>query len=299
MDWNDLRYFLAVSRAGTLAGAARELGVEHTTVGRRIAALESALGVRLFSRGPEGFSLTAAGKDVVPRAEGIAAHVDAIARLVLGTDQRAEGRVRLTIPDALNGYTMQALAQLRELHPTLMVEILCDNRDLDIRRGEADIAVRLRDTRDPELIGRRIGGAAWALYASPAYIVRKGKPVSAEELRGHDVIGFDVSLAGVPGAVWLHAHAGGANMVLRGNSVAAVFDATLVGLGLAPLPRFMADPAPGLLRVTPEIVGSRDIMLVVHPDLARVARVRATMDFLIELFARDTELWSGAAPRPD
>ncbi len=296
MDWNDLRYFLAVSRAGTLAGAARELGVEHTTVGRRIAALESALGVRLFSRGPEGFSLTLAGNDIVPRVEGIAAHVDAIERLVSGTDQRPEGRVRLTIPDALNAYTMQALAQLRELHPALMVEILCDNRDLDLRRGEADLAVRLRDTRDPELIGRRIGGAAWALYASPAYIARKGKPPSAEELQGHDVIGFDASLAGVPGAVWLRAHGGSANMVLRGNSVAAVFDATLVGLGLAPLPCFMADPAPGLVRVTPEIVGSRDIMLVVHPDLAKVARVRATMDFLIELFARDAELWSGASP---
>ncbi len=182
MDWNDLRYFLAVARAGTLAGAARELGVEHTTVGRRITALESALGVRLFTRGPEGFSLSAAGKDIVPRAEGIAGHVDAIERLVSGTDQRAEGLVRLTIPDALNGYTMQALTQLRELHPALMVEILCDNRDLDLRRGEADLAIRLRDTRDPELIGRRIGGAAWAVYASPVYVARKGGLKSAREL---------------------------------------------------------------------------------------------------------------------
>jgi DNA-binding transcriptional LysR family regulator len=296
MDWNDLRYFLAVARAGTLAGAARELGVEHTTVGRRISALESALGVRLFSRGPEGLSLTAAGKDVVPRAEGIAAHVDAIERLVTGTDQRAEGRVRLTIPDALNAYMMQALAQLRELHPALIVEVLCDNRDLDLRRGEADLAIRLRDTRDPELIGRRIGGGAWGLYASRSYLARKGGLTSAEALQGHDVIGFDASLAGVPGAVWLGAHAQGANVVLRGNSVAAVFDAALVGLGVAALPCFMADRAPELRRLTPGTIGSRDIMLVVHPDLARVARVRATMDFLIDLFARDAELWSGASP---
>lgn len=295
LDWNDLRYFLAVSRAGTLVGAARELGVEHTTVSRRLAALERALDTRLFIRGPEGLTLTAAGTDLLPPAEEMQRNADAIERLVAGQDQKIEGKVRLTIPEAMNSYALQALTGLRERHPGLLVEVLSDNRDLDIRRGEADLAIRIRDISDPDLIGRRIGSSTWALYATPAYIERKGSIASPEQLRAHDLIQYDASLARIPGALWLAAHAHEANVVLRGNSVAAVCDAATVGFGVAALPCFLGDKNPALRRLYPEQIGGADIMLVVHPDLARVARVRATMDFLVELFLRDAALFTGDA----
>ena len=295
MDWNDLRYFLAVSRTGTLVGAARELGVEHTTVSRRLAALERALDTRLFIRGPEGLSLTAAGTDLLLPAEEMQRNADAIERLVAGQDQKIEGKVRLTIPEAMNTYALQALAALRERHPGLLVEVLSDNRDLDIRRGEADLAIRIRDISDPDLIGRRIGSSTWALYAAPAYIERKGTISSPEQLGGHDLIQFEASLARIPGAVWLAAHAHAANVVVRGNSVAAVADAATVGFGVAALPCFLGDRNPALRRFYPERIGGADIMLVVHPDLARVARVRATMDFIVELFLRDAALFTGDA----
>jgi DNA-binding transcriptional LysR family regulator len=297
MDWNDLRYFVAVAEAGTLVGAGRALGVEHTTVARRITALETALNARLFARGPDGLALTAAGEAILPQVETIRREVDAIGRAVSGQDLKIEGKVRLTIPESMTTYVLQALTQLRERHPGLMVEIVSDNRELDLRRGEADLALRIRDVKDPELVARRLAIAGWALYAAPAYIERKGIPASPQELRGHDLVGFDSSLAQIPGAVWLAEHGEGASFVLRGNSLAAVYDAAVVGFGLAALPCFMADRAAELRRISAERIGSAAIMLVAHPDLSRVARVRATMDFFIELFARDADLWSGESGR--
>jgi DNA-binding transcriptional LysR family regulator len=292
-DWNDLRYLLAVSQAGTLAGAARDLGVEHTTVGRRLTALETALGVRLFTRGPEGLTPTHAADEVLPLAREIASHADAIERRVAGGDARIEGTVRLTTSEALSGYFVKLSGTLRERHPNLMVEILSGNRVYDLGRGEADLAIRVAETSDTELVSRKVATAGWSLYAASSYVERKGVPAAPEELRGHEVIGFDKSLGAVPGALWLQEHAEGAQVVLRGNSIIAALNACLLGLGIAVLPCFLGDPEATLQRLTPQVVGGRPVFLVVHPDLARVARVRAVMDFMVETFARDASRWSG------
>ena len=300
MDWNDLRYFLAIARTGTLVKAGKQLGVEHSTVGRRLSALEAALGAKLFARGPEGLSLTAAGQTLLPSAEAIAAHIEEIGRRVSGGDARIEGTVRVTIPEAVNAYMIQVLTGLRERHPALLVEVLSDNRAFDLRRGEADLALRVRGTDDPELISRKVGSAAWSLYASPDYIARKGPLANPGDLQGHDVIGFAPSLIGVVGGQWLETHARTSNVVLRANSLGAALDATVVGFGLAPLPCFMGDSSPVLRRLVPGLlIGAHDITLVAHPDLARVARVRATMDYLIEVLQRDAALWSGETPALD
>lgn len=185
------------------------------------------------------------------------------------------------------------LAVLRERHPGLMVELLSANRVLDLRRGEADLAVRFTDVTDPELVVKRFADAGWSLYASAAYLKRKGPVSSAVDVRGHDVIGFDASLANIIGALWLTHHGKGANVVLRANSIAAAQSAGGHGFGVVPLPCFVAERDPALVRVVPELVGSKDILLVVHPDLTRAARVRATMDFLSELFTRDAAKWEG------
>jgi DNA-binding transcriptional LysR family regulator len=296
-DWNDFRYFLAIAKAGTFAGAARELGVEHTTVARRLTALEGALGTKLFVRGPDGFTLTAAGRDVVPLAEGIAAQAQAIERRVSGEDSRVEGTVRVSVSEAISAYFVKQSAALRERHPGLMMEMLIGNHASDLLRGEADLAVRARPVTEPDLIARKVVSAGWSMYASADYVARRGTPPEPETLAGHDVIAFDDSMAQTPGGLWFAAHAKGCQVAMRGNSVIAVLNAAICGMGLAVIPCFLAEgsPDPQLRRLTPRVLGERDIHLVVHPDLARVARVRAVMDFIVELFERDAALWSGVS----
>jgi DNA-binding transcriptional LysR family regulator len=295
-DWNDFRYFLAIARAGSLAGAARELGVEHTTVGRRLSALEAELGARLFLRGADGLVPTKAGLEILPLTEEIAARFEAIDRRVSGDDARIEGTVRFAVSEAMSGYFVKHFAGLRERHCGLVVQISSGNQASDLMRGEADLAVRARDVTEPDLVVRKVACAGWSLYAASDYVARRGTPPAPEDLRGHDIIGFDDSLANTPGGLWLQAHTAGTNVVMRGNSIIAALNATLCGMGVGALPCFLGEGEPVLRRLTPRVLGTRDIYLVVHPDLARVARVRAVMDFVVDLFARDAAAWAGVAP---
>jgi DNA-binding transcriptional LysR family regulator len=281
---------------GSFAAAARELGVEHTTVGRRLTALETALGTRLFLRGPEGLTVTGAGRDMLPLAAEIAARVQTIERRVWGEDGRVEGRVRVSVSEALSGYLVKQSAVLRDRHPGLTVEMLIGNHTADLLRGEADLAIRARDVTEPDLVARKLVSAGWSLYASPDYLARKGTPPAPEALDGHDVIAFDDSMAGTPGGIWFGAHAKACNVAMRGNSVVAILNAAICGMGVAVIPCFLGEREPQLRRLTPRVLGARDVHLVVHPDLARVARVRAVMDFIGELFARDVALWTGIPP---
>lgn len=293
LDWNDLRYLLAIARAGTLAGAARSLGVEHTTVGRRLTALETGLSARLFLRGPEGFVPTAACQAILPLAQQVADQVDAIERRVAGDDEKVEGTVRLTTSEALSGYLVRQFGGLYQKHPRLVVDIQTGNRAYDLMRGEADIAIRVRETSEPDLLVRKLVTAGWSLYAAPSYVARKGLPASPEALAGHDLIDFDQSLSASPGALWTREHGGGANVVLRGNSIVAALNACMLGLGVAAVPCFLGDLEPTLQRLTPRLVGERGVFLVAHPDVARTARVRAVMDYVVDIFTRDAALWSG------
>jgi DNA-binding transcriptional LysR family regulator len=258
-----------------------------------LAALESALSTRLFARGPDGLSLTASGQDILPHAEAVLTHAEAIERCVEGGDGRIAGTVRLTIPEAIESYMIERLAGLRERHPELVVELVSDNRALDLRRGEADIAMRFRATTDPALVVRKLGPTGWSLYASPSYVARKGALACEQDLSGHDVLNFDASLSGLPVTAWMAEHSKGANVVLRGNSLGAVQRAAAFGFGIAPLPCFLADTDPLLVRLTPRVIAEREGTLAVHPDLVRLGRVRATMDFLVEVFEREAEAWAG------
>jgi DNA-binding transcriptional LysR family regulator len=293
MDWNDLRYFLALVRHGTLAGAARALKVEHTTVSRRLSALESALGARLLLRTPDGFRATEAGQAILPLAEEMDRAAEAIARRAGGEDERLDGTVRVTTSESMSGFLVKGFAELRQRHPDLIVQVLSGNQSLDLMRGEADLALRIAPTTQPELLVKKIAELGWGLYAATSYFERMGTPASAEALDGHDVVGFEATMAMIPGALWLAKHGGGARVVLRGNSIVAALNATLVGMGIGALPCFMADPESTLRRIGGNI-GTRPAELVVHPDLAKVARVRAVLTFIEELFRKNQRLFRGS-----
>jgi DNA-binding transcriptional LysR family regulator len=298
VEWGDLRFFLAAVRAGSLGAAARELGVEHTTVSRRLAALEETLGSKLFVRTPDGLTLTAAGREVVPLAENVERTTQAIARATSAHDGRIEGTVRVTTSEAFSGFLVKHFAELRARHPALVIEVLTGNQALDVARGEADIALRIMKTTQRDLIVKKVMDAGWSLYAADGYLAARGRPTrldTPEALAGHDVVGFDDAMSGVPGAEWLEAHAAGANVVMRGNSLVSVVNAVIAGFGISVVPCFLAEPEPTLQRLCPEVLGSRPVTLVVHPDMAKVARVRAVIDFIVEVAERERPRISGRA----
>jgi DNA-binding transcriptional LysR family regulator len=293
VEWGDLRFFLAAARARSLGAAARALGVEHTTVSRRLAALEETLGAKLFVRTPDGLSLTAAGQEVLPMAEEVERATQSIARTASARDERVEGTVRVTVSEAFSGFLVKQFADLRARHPGLLIEVLTGNQALDLARGEADIAIRIMKTTQRDLIVKKIMDAGWSMYAADGYVARRGAPASPDSLAGHDVVGYDEAMSAVPGAQWLGAHATGANIVLRGNSLVSVLNAVIAGFGISVLPCFLADAEPTLRRLTPQVLGSREVTLVVHPDMAKIARVRAVIDFLTEVARRERTRFAG------
>lgn len=264
-------------------------------MGRRLTALESALGAKLFVRTPDGFSLTAAGGSVLPLAEQAEAALLAIERAVLADDDRPEGVVRLTTSETFVGFIGRRLGELRAQHPRITVEVHAGNQALDLTRREADIAIRMATTTQPDLLCRRVGSLSWGVYAAQSYLDRRGPLVAATDLRGHDVIGFDDSLSKTTGAEWLAKHGAGANVVLRSGSIPAAYNAALGGLGVVAVPCFLAADGP-LVRVVPESIGEREMFVVVHPDLARVARVRVVLEFLVSCLAAEASLLQGTAP---
>ena len=298
MNWDDIRFFLAIYRCGSSNAAARKLRVQHTTVGRRLAALEATLGERLFIRTPEGLTPTKAAVAIAPSAEEAERCFHAIGRQVRRADSAVEGHVRLTTSEAFGGYLIRHLATLQSRHPNLTVEIDTSNVVRDLTRGEADIAVRMVPTTQPDLICRRIGEAGWSLFGSADYVARRGFPNLENGLAGHDVIGFGESLAESPGARWLGTNANDAHVPLRGESIVAVINAASAGIGMALAPCFLASTAPNLRQLVPQVLTSREIWLVYHPEVARLARVRAAIDFIAGIVSADRAFLRGNGAPP-
>lgn len=291
VNWDDLRYVLALHRHGSVGAAARALKVDHSTIGRRIAALEAELGAQLVTRQTDGMKLTEAGREAVAVAEQMDARLAELGRKVGGAAEQARGPVRVSVTDGLATLLYGGLAALREEYPEIIVDLVVSSSAVDLARGEADIAIRLfRETRG-DLVARKIGAIGWSLYAAPSYLARKPRPCDPGVLRGHEVIGFADSTARAPGSRWLEAHSEGASVVFRGTSMTAIVHAAKAGIGLAVVPCFMAD-AP-LERLTPEVLATSDAFLVTTPDGKSAARVRIVGDALANLFAQERALLAG------
>lgn len=287
-DWNDLRLFLAVARAGTLSGAAREIGVNHSTVFRRIGAFEETLGVRLFDRLPNGYALTAAGEAMQTSALRVEAEIAALDRRVTGQDLRLSGVVRITTVDMLaQGLLPRHLLAFRRAYPGIEIELTLGNATLNLTRREADVALRVGNQPPESLVGRRVGRLAFAVYGAEA-------DGATEPLAEKPWIGFDAEHAPL-----VRAFAGflpGVRPAFRVNSVAAAIAAARAGIGLATLPCGIADLDPGLTRVAPLPESfTLDLWLLTHEDLRRTARIRAFLDFMAEALAQEAPLLEGAA----
>ncbi len=275
-NWDDLRMFLAVARTGSLSGAARRLGVNHSTVFRRIAGFEAAIGVRLFERLPTGYALTPAGVDTLGTAERVEADIAALDRTVTGQDLRLSGIVRITATDFLAFWLLpDHLARFRTTYRGIEIELVVGNEALNLSRRETDIALRIGNTPPETLVGRRVGRLTFAIYAAPAYHAAKPHIV----LDQHDWIGLDEAHAAL--ARRFEEFLPGVRPAIRSNSVACTVRLAKAGLGLAVLPRAIAERTADLIRVAevPETF-SLDLWLLTHEDLRHTARIRAVLDFL-------------------
>lgn len=280
-NWDDLRVFLAVARAGSLSSAARSLGVNHSTVFRRITGLEEMLGVRLFERLPTGYALTPAGEEALGIVERMAADVATLDRTVTGQDLRLSGTVRITATDMLALWLLpEHLRQFRALHPGIEVEIVVGNEALNLSRRETDIALRIGNTPPETLVGRRVGRLEFAIYGAPDYLAAR----PGDDLARHDWIGLDSAHA--PLTRRFEQFLPGVRPNMRSNSVACTVRLAKAGLGLAVLPSAIAGLKPDLVRVAelPETF-TLDLWLLTHEDLRYTARIRAVMDFLTPALA--------------
>jgi len=284
-DWDDLKYLLAVAQHGSTLAAARALAVNQSTVQRRLAELERRIGRRLVERQQSGYRLTAFGRSLLAPAQRVQDAVQALEQQVSDALRDAAGVVRVTCPEPLMYRITRSplLQRLAARHPQLKVEFVMSDRYVDLKNGEADVALRSGDTDDGELVGRKIGDSLWGVYGSRGYLAQHGRPAGVHELARHALVGLDETMPNHRAAVWLREVAPQAKLVARNNSVLGMVYAAKSGLGLAPLPIAVADAEPELERVLGPIAElTRSWRILTLPELRHTPRVAAFFDFIVD-----------------
>lgn len=287
-NWDDIRIFLAVARSGGLMAAARRLGVDQTTVARRMSALEAGFGARLIERSPRGVTLTAPGAALLEHAERMEAESDLAAHRLGLVGEGIEGVVRLATPEAFGANLVApAAAELHHRHPAIQLELVPGVRAVNLSRREADIAVGLSRPEQGSLVSRKLADYRLGLYASRVYLEREGAPEGLADLRRRPLVWYIDEMLDLPELRYLDQVAEGAQTVFRSSSIAAQHAAVASGLGLGVLHRFSADRDPRLVQVLErEVALTRSYWVSIHEASQRTPRVRAVLDFLGELVGR-------------
>jgi len=278
-DWDDLRYFLALVDAGTLSGAARATGVEHTTVARRIDALEAALGLLLFDRFPKGWSLTATGIALAPHARKMADDMHGLMRVASGSASLS-GVVRISAPPALATYVLAPkLKEMLRRLPGIEVDLRGETRTTDLMRRESDIALRFHRPSAPGLAVRQLASVEYGLYANSRYLAEHTP-------QQWEFLGYDELLRDAPQQLWLDKIRGERRYCLRSNDLGALFQAAVAGCGLGVFPHSFFDfRQNGLIAIDTEVCPvKRKLWLIMHEDVRRSAPVRAVADEIVALF---------------
>lgn len=285
LDWNDLRYFVAVADEGSTLKAGKALRVSQTTVARRIAALEEAIGLALFDRRVAGYALTPDGESLLRHARQVAASAEQFSQVAAAQARDHSGTVRLTTQEIF-AVTLLApmLKELHDKHPEIVIEIDTQQELLDLGEGEADIGLRSTASESPAgIVGRRLCIDDWTLYCSREYAERNGVPRTREQLKDHAIVG------GGGGKLWLHYEAWLRSLGLEDrvamhqSTSTGLLSAVRSGFGLAVLPCVIADAEPDLVRcLPPRDDHHRSMWLLTHERVRNTPRVRIVIDFLYE-----------------
>jgi DNA-binding transcriptional LysR family regulator len=288
MDWDDLRFFLAVARHRTMSEAARVLRVAQPTVGRRIGAFERSLGARLFLRSASGLNLSPTGQTMLLHAEEMEAQALAAESVAAGRDSGLEGEVRVTASEWMIETVLgPRLAPLLIRHAALSIALVAEARHLNLFRREADIAIRPSRFQQREVFQREIAVLRFGLYASEDYLARSGAPDFTTQGRGHTLVAAGAEMGkGIVDVTWLPRLVGKARVAVQTNGRVAMANLAAAGIGLACLPRSLGDGTPGLrLLRTPEPAPRRQLWLGLHRATRTVPRVKAVAEFITKAFA--------------
>ncbi|WP_130908255.1 LysR family transcriptional regulator [Pseudomonas sp. Sample_16] len=286
MNWDDARVFLAVCRESTLRGAARVLGVDQATVGRRIAALEKSLSATLFLRTSEGYALTALGEAAMRAVEKMEHSAHELERRIQGLDDRLTGTVRVTTTDSMAiDLLIPAIARLHRQHPDVRVQLDASTQILSLAKREADIAVRNTRPENPDLIARRLARWPIGLFASQDYVDAHGIPEPGSAFEGHDLVIYQPYLQGDKDVTLVGEPIGRGRIVSSLSSSLLVRRSIAAGIGIGEVPVYMGE-RDGLVRLWPERTKPvpYDIWLVTHADLRHTARVRVVIDEIVAGF---------------
>jgi DNA-binding transcriptional LysR family regulator len=284
IEWDDLRYFLALARKGSLSGAARTLKTTQPTMGRRLAAFEARLGAQLFHRTPTGLRLTEAGDAIFHFAVAMDEAAMAAERVAMGRDAGLHGTVRVTAPNFFGPHILSAhIGRFCSEHPTIVVDLITDARLANLARREADMAFRLRRFEQDNIYQSKVGELPFALYAASSYLERCGPPDFERGGAGAEMVVMDqTAIEPVAESFWLNATLPHAKPRFRSNNRDGQAAAAAAGAGLVCLPCLLGDVWPGLSRLdTPTAVPTREVWLGMHADTRKVPRVRALADYLI------------------
>jgi molybdate transport repressor ModE-like protein len=290
MHWDDLRFFLAIAKAGTIADAARNLGVSYSTTSRRLNVLEEFLGARLFERLASGYELTEAGAELLESARKMETEFEQLSRGVIGRDARLSGPLRFATNDALALRFMPDLAAFTHKYPEIEIDLLSTPAPAELAMREAEVAMLVTNQPPEVLIGRRLARLPSALYASRTYC--DSRP-DFDDLAAHTWVAWDESMRHIPAARWMRENVPGARVVCRVNTGVALQAAVSEGAGIAHLLCCVADTEPQLQQLRPpEPSLETSLWLLTHEDLATTGRVRAFLDFMADAIGRDRRLSS-------
>ena len=283
-NWNDLRHFLAIAREGSMATAAKALGVNQSTAQRRLQALEKALGCALVERHSTGYRLTPHGQLLLDSVTDVESAVDAVRRRVASFDSNDAGPIRVTCLVTVGQRIVESglLDTFHARHPGMIVELSMEQRMFDLSKGEADIAIRGGTLGSGALVGRKIAEVPWGIYASRAFVQRHGSPSDPEDIERFAVIELIDELKNLPAVRWMKSHAPQARIAARCANVPSAHLAVKSGAGLAPLPVVYAGKDADLVNLLgsiPEL--NYPMFLVAHQDVRASPRVNAFFEFCL------------------
>lgn len=292
-EWGDFKIVLALAKEGSVAGAARALGVDGSTISRRLAVLEKAVGATLLLRGGRKFSLTTEGKSAVAAAQAIETAVSSAKSAIRTAKKGVEGVVKFSLASSVVPVLMPLLTEMAVKYPLLTLEMQADNRKVDLAKGEADIALRMARPTEPDLIARRAVVMGWGVYAAKDYAAKYGLPASPYELSNHRLVHYIEELHVQPAIRWIEDFRQPSAPIARVNSTDMAVNVIATGKSIGVVPCFEVENRDELIRVFPELVALSPGWIVYHETARNTARVRVVVDALVEFLEARADFFAG------